>query len=69
MIWKTCPITNKNTLVQPAKLPPVDNLRASSATVAEAVTKQAVKDGVATKQPENWVQAVQDAMWQAVYAA
>ncbi|UTO04691.1 oxaloacetate-decarboxylating malate dehydrogenase [Moraxella sp. FZLJ2107] len=50
-------------------LPPVDNLRASSATVAEAVTKQAVKDGVATKQPENWVQAVQDAMWQAVYAA
>ena len=48
-------------------LPPVDNLRASSATVAVAVAKQAVKDGVATKQPENWVQAVQDAMWQAVY--
>ena len=46
-------------------LPSVDNLRASSATVA--VAKQAVKDGVATKQPENWVQAVQDAMWQAVY--
>lgn len=48
-------------------LPSVDNLRASSATVAVAVAKQAVKDGVATKQPENWVQAVQDAMWQAVY--
>ena len=48
-------------------LPPVDNLRASSATVAVAVAKQAVKDGVATKQPENWVQAVQDAMWQAGY--
>ena len=48
-------------------LPPVDNLRASSATVAVAVAKQAVKDGVATKQPENWVQAVQDAMWQPVY--
>lgn len=48
-------------------LPSVNNLRASSATVAVAVAKQAVKDGVATKQPENWVQVVQDAMWQAVY--
>ena len=48
-------------------LPSVNNLRASSATVAVAVAKQAIKDGVATKQPENWVQAVQDAMWQAVY--
>ena len=48
-------------------LPPVDNLRASSATVAVAVAKQAVKDGVATNQPENWVQAVQDVMWQPVY--
>lgn len=48
-------------------LPPVDNLRASSATVAVAVAKQAVKDGVAAKQSDNWVQAVQDAMWQAVY--
>lgn len=48
-------------------LPSVNNLRASSATVAVAVAKQAVKDGVVTKQPENWVQAVQDAMWQAVY--
>ena len=46
-------------------LPPVDNLRASSATVA--VAKQAVKDGVATKHSDNWVQSVQDAMWQAVY--
>ena len=48
-------------------LPPVDNLRASSATVAVAVAKQAVADGVATKQSANWVQTVQDAMWQAVY--
>lgn len=48
-------------------LPPVDNLRASSATVAVAVAKQAVKDGVATKHSDNWVQSVQDAMWQAVY--
>lgn len=49
-------------------LPPVDNLRASSATVAVAVAKQAAKDGVATRQPENRVQAVQDAMWQPVYS-
>lgn len=48
-------------------IPPVDNLRASSATVAVAVAKQAVADGVATKQSENWVQTVQDAMWQPVY--
>ncbi|AZI14419.1 NAD-dependent malic enzyme [Avibacterium paragallinarum] len=48
-------------------LPPVDNLRASSATVAVAVAKQAVKDGVATKHSDNWVQSVQDAIWQAVY--
>ena len=49
-------------------LPPVDNLRASSATVAVAVAKQAEKDGVASKQADNWVQAVQDAMWQPVYS-
>lgn len=49
-------------------LPPVDNLRASSATVAVAVAKQAVADGVATKQSDNWEQTVQDAMWQAVYS-
>ena len=48
-------------------LPPVDNLRASSATVAVAVAKQAVADGLATKPADNWVQAVQDAMWQPVY--
>lgn len=50
-----------------ALLPPVDNLRASSATVAVAVAKQALADGVATRQSENWVQTVQDAMWQPVY--
>lgn len=48
-------------------IPPVDNLRASSATVAVAVAKQAIADGVATKQSDNWVQTVQDAMWQPVY--
>lgn len=50
-------------------LPPVDNLRASSATVAVAVAKQAVAEGVATRQHDNWVQAVQDAMWQPAYSA
>lgn len=49
-------------------LPAVDNLRASSATVAVAVVKQAIADGVATVEPTNIVQAVQDAMWQPAYA-
>jgi malate dehydrogenase (oxaloacetate-decarboxylating) len=48
-------------------LPPVANLRASSATVAAAVARAAASDGVATKTPQNLVQAVQDAMWQPVY--
>lgn len=48
-------------------LPDVANLRASSATVAVAVAKQAQEDGVATVTPDNLVQAVQDAMWQPVY--
>ncbi|MEV0908268.1 NAD-dependent malic enzyme [Streptomyces hokutonensis] len=48
-------------------LPPVENLRASSATVAIAVAEAAAADGVATKSHENLVQAVQDAMWQPVY--
>jgi malate dehydrogenase (oxaloacetate-decarboxylating) len=48
-------------------LPAVENLRASSATTAIAVARAAAADGVATTQPDNWVQAVQDAMWQPVY--
>ncbi|MGW7528722.1 NAD-dependent malic enzyme [Streptomyces sp. NPDC054783] len=48
-------------------LPPVANLRASSATVAVAVARAAAQDGVATKTHENLIQAVQDAMWQPVY--
>ncbi|PJM96677.1 NAD-dependent malic enzyme [Streptomyces sp. CB01373] len=48
-------------------LPPVANLRASSATVAVSVARAAARDGVATKTHENLVQAVQDAMWQPVY--
>jgi malate dehydrogenase (oxaloacetate-decarboxylating) len=47
-------------------LPDVENLRASSATVAVAVAKQAAEDGVA-EPLEDPVEAVQEAMWQAVY--
>jgi malate dehydrogenase (oxaloacetate-decarboxylating) len=48
-------------------LPQVDNLRAVSATVAVAVAKQALNDGVAQASLADPVQAVQDAMWQATY--
>jgi malate dehydrogenase (oxaloacetate-decarboxylating) len=48
-------------------LPSVENLRASSATVAVAVAKAATDDGVATVKHDDLVQAVQDAMWQPVY--
>jgi malate dehydrogenase (oxaloacetate-decarboxylating) len=48
-------------------VPPVSNLRASSATTAVAVAQAAIDDGVATTKPGNLVQAVQDAMWQPVY--
>ena len=48
-------------------LPPVENLRASSATVAVAVARQAQADGVATASHDNLIQAVQDAMWQPAY--
>jgi malate dehydrogenase (oxaloacetate-decarboxylating) len=50
-----------------ALVPPVQNLRASSATTAVAVVQAAISDGVATKKSDNLVQAVQDAMWQPVY--
>jgi malate dehydrogenase (oxaloacetate-decarboxylating) len=48
-------------------LPPVANLRASSATVAVAVARAAAADGVATIEHESLIQAVQDAMWQPAY--
>ena len=48
-------------------VPPVANLRASSAIVAGAVVKAAIDDGVATVHPDDIVQAVQDAMWVPVY--
>jgi malate dehydrogenase (oxaloacetate-decarboxylating) len=44
-------------------LPDVENLRAISAVVAEAVYAAAVEDGVATKSPENVVQAILDTRW------
>jgi malate dehydrogenase (oxaloacetate-decarboxylating) len=50
-----------------ALLPPVENLRASSATTAVAVARAAAADGVATRTPDNLVQAVQDAMWEPAY--
>jgi malate dehydrogenase (oxaloacetate-decarboxylating) len=55
-------------------LPPVENLRASSAIVAGAVIRAAVDDGVAQgdmgdlSDDSQLVQLVQNAMWQAVYA-
>ncbi|RXZ46204.1 NAD-dependent malic enzyme [Agromyces binzhouensis] len=50
-----------------AILPPVSNLRASSATVAVAVARQAAAEGVATIDHPDLIEAVQEAMWQPVY--
>ena len=48
-------------------LPEVENLRAVSASVAVAVARQAIQDGVAEADLPDPVQAVQDAMWHAAY--
>jgi malate dehydrogenase (oxaloacetate-decarboxylating) len=48
-------------------LPDVENLRATSASVAVAVARQAAREGVAQVDLPDPVQAVQDAMWQATY--
>jgi malate dehydrogenase (oxaloacetate-decarboxylating) len=48
-------------------LPDVRNLRVSSATIAVAVVKKAVEEGVAQAEITDVVQQVQDAMWQPVY--
>jgi malate dehydrogenase (oxaloacetate-decarboxylating) len=48
-------------------LPEVENLRAVSASVAVAVARQAIEDGVAEADLPDPVQAVQDAMWHAAY--
>jgi malate dehydrogenase (oxaloacetate-decarboxylating) len=50
-----------------ALLPNVRNLRALSAVVAEAVYAAAHTDGVATRKPDNLVQAIADTMWQPCY--
>ncbi|MGW1805375.1 NAD-dependent malic enzyme [Streptomyces sp. NPDC002078] len=48
-------------------LPPVDDLRESSAITAAAVVKAALDDGVATSKPIDIAEAVREAMWQPVY--
>ena len=48
-------------------VPPVSNLRASSATTAVAVARAAIDEGVATAKPGHLGQAVRDAMWQPAY--
>ena len=50
-----------------ALLPNVKNLRALSAVVAESVYAAAHIDGVATKKPDNVVQAIADTMWLPCY--
>ncbi|MFF2144563.1 NAD-dependent malic enzyme [Kitasatospora sp. NPDC058190] len=49
-------------------LPPVKNLRESSAITATAVVQAALDDGVATCKPTDAAKAVREAMWQPVYA-
>jgi malate dehydrogenase (oxaloacetate-decarboxylating) len=48
-------------------LPPVDDLRESTATTAMAVVRAAIADGVAERLVDNLVRAVQEAMWLPVY--
>lgn len=50
-----------------ALLPPVENLRVVSATVAVAVARQAAEEGLAGVRLDDPVQRVQDAMWQPRY--
>ncbi|OPF83907.1 NAD-dependent malic enzyme [Streptomyces antioxidans] len=56
-------------LTQPGAslLPPVENLRESSAMTATAVVKAAVGEGVATSKPADPARAVRQAMWEPVY--
>jgi malate dehydrogenase (oxaloacetate-decarboxylating) len=48
-------------------LPPMDDLRTTSATVAVAVANAAVRDGVATVEVSDPIQQVYEAMWSAEY--
>lgn len=50
-------------------LPDVSSLREISAVVAKAVYEQAVEEGLATRTPDDVVQAIQDAMWDAEYSS
>ncbi|MFB6961227.1 NAD-dependent malic enzyme [Streptomyces sp. NPDC056309] len=49
-------------------LPPVEDLRESSALTAAAVVRAAVGEGVAARAPADPDRAVREAMWQPVYA-
>ncbi|MGW3508642.1 NAD-dependent malic enzyme [Streptomyces sp. NPDC000994] len=49
-------------------LPPVENLRESSALTAAAVVRAAVGEGVAAREPADPDRAVRQSMWQPVYA-
>ncbi|MFE4414525.1 NAD-dependent malic enzyme [Streptomyces sp. NPDC056821] len=49
-------------------LPPVENLRESSALTAAAVVRAAIGEGVAAREPADPDRAVRQAMWQPVYA-
>jgi malate dehydrogenase (oxaloacetate-decarboxylating) len=48
-------------------LPEISDIRATSASVAAAVVRQAVDEGVARYTPENPLQAVLDSMWKPRY--
>ena len=47
----------------------VENIRALSAVVAEAVYRAAVADGVATKTHDEVVQTILDTMWLPEYSS
>lgn len=52
-----------------ALLPPVRDLRASSAIVAEAVARCAETEGVASRTHDDLACAIKDAMWEPVYGS
>ena len=52
-----------------ALLPPVRDLRASSAIVAEAVARCAETEGVASRTHDDLARAIKDAMWEPVYGS
>lgn len=62
-------IANFQDLSQPgmALLPPLDAVRPASKAVAMAVVNAAIKDGVATQEIQDVEQAVDSAVWKAIY--